>query len=48
MVLYKEKNVHEIIGVVSYGALACGTENLPGVYTKVFDYITWIRSNLRP
>jgi len=29
-------------GVVSYGLLACGTEGVPGIYTRVAYYIDWI------
>uniref|UniRef100_U5ERA5 CLIP domain-containing serine protease n=1 Tax=Corethrella appendiculata TaxID=1370023 RepID=U5ERA5_9DIPT len=35
-----------LVGVVSFGSKYCGTENLPGVYTKVSEYMNWIESNL--
>ncbi|RVE45251.1 hypothetical protein evm_010103 [Chilo suppressalis] len=35
-------------GVVSFGALHCGLEGVPGVYTKVHSYNTWIRQSIRP
>uniref|UniRef100_A0A182INE9 CLIP domain-containing serine protease n=1 Tax=Anopheles atroparvus TaxID=41427 RepID=A0A182INE9_ANOAO len=30
-----------LVGVVSFGARLCGTENLPGVYTNVMKYLDW-------
>ncbi|XP_055551300.1 CLIP domain-containing serine protease B8-like isoform X3 [Wyeomyia smithii] len=36
-----------LLGVVSFGSSTCGTEGLPGVYTDVRSYTTWIRSNMR-
>jgi secreted trypsin-like serine protease len=37
-----------LYGVVSYGSTPCGEANVPGVYTKVDQYIDWITSKLRP
>uniref|UniRef100_A0A182NC16 CLIP domain-containing serine protease n=1 Tax=Anopheles dirus TaxID=7168 RepID=A0A182NC16_9DIPT len=31
-----------LFGVVSFGARMCGTENLPGVYTNIVQYIDWL------
>ncbi|CAO1427631.1 unnamed protein product [Diamesa serratosioi] len=36
-----------LAGVVSYGPVPCGQQNLPGVYTKVSEYIQWIESKMR-
>lgn len=38
----------EAVGIVSFGPNACGKEGVPGVYTKVFDYIAWIYKNIEP
>ncbi|KAK5649787.1 hypothetical protein RI129_000816 [Pyrocoelia pectoralis] len=34
-----------IEGIVSFGT-RCGTENWPGIYTRVVDYLGWINNNL--
>merc|ERR1711863_201887 len=34
-------------GVVSFGSTLCGT-GLPGIYTRVAAYLTWIEENLKP
>ncbi len=34
-------------GIVSYGTKRCGI-GVPGVYTDVYHYITWITQNMRP
>merc|ERR1711879_524975 len=39
--IYKAKTQAELIGVTSFG-YGCGTE-LPGVYTRVFQYMDWIK-----
>lgn len=33
-------------GVVSFGNFHCGTENVPGIYTKVSSYTDWILDNI--
>lgn len=42
------KKFYELVGVVSFGPFPCGEENEPGVYTKVHEYIPWIRQNVKP
>ncbi|XP_072946553.1 phenoloxidase-activating enzyme-like isoform X3 [Epargyreus clarus] len=32
----------ELVGVVSFGHIHCGTENFAGVYSKVYKYLPWI------
>jgi len=36
-----------LIGIVSYGTTRCG-DGIPGVYTKVINYLDWIEKNLKP
>lgn len=33
-------------GIVSFGAEKCGTIGIPGVYTKIENYIEWIVNSL--
>ncbi|XP_041971598.1 phenoloxidase-activating enzyme-like [Aricia agestis] len=46
--MYDDGTLYYIDGVVSFGPTPCGIENVPGVYTKVFYYLPWIRSKMRP
>ncbi|KAF2890882.1 hypothetical protein ILUMI_15291, partial [Ignelater luminosus] len=45
--IVKEEN-YIIHGVVSFGPTPCGVENFPGIYTRVADYVDWIRDHLKP
>jgi len=38
-------NVHVLVGVVSYGTRLCGDS--PSVYTKVDQFIPWIKENMK-
>ena len=31
-----------LIGIVSFGPKRCGTDNVPGVYSRVRHYVKWI------
>ncbi|KAM4836881.1 serine protease-like protein 51 [Thomomys bottae] len=44
LVCHKKKNRARWyqIGIVSWGLLDCGRKNIPGVYTKVSNYLLWI------
>ncbi|XP_058381280.1 tissue-type plasminogen activator [Diceros bicornis minor] len=36
-----------LVGIISWG-LGCGRKDVPGVYTKVTNYLDWIQDNIRP
>ncbi|XP_070509422.1 venom protease-like [Chironomus tepperi] len=42
------KCTYKLIGVVSFGALDCGTPGLPGIYVNVFNYLKWIEDIVWP
>ena len=43
---YSDDPWHQI-GLVSFGTKACG-KGVPGVYTRVAEYMDWIESKLQP
>lgn len=36
-----------LIGVIGKGREKCGSEDVPGVYTRVADYVDWIKDNMK-
>ncbi|CAH2057798.1 unnamed protein product, partial [Iphiclides podalirius] len=43
----RDERRYRVIGVVSFGPKPCGQENRPSVYTNVYKYLPWIRSQMR-
>jgi secreted trypsin-like serine protease len=41
---YRKK--YTLFGLVSWGAQACATKSLPGVYTDVASFSKWILDNI--
>lgn len=37
-----------LAGIVSFGSIKCGTNGVPGVYTKVDHYYSWILNKIKP
>jgi len=33
----------ELIGITSWGSPRCGTPKMPGIYTRVSQYVTWVK-----
>lgn len=42
LIKVKEDGKKEVIGIVSWGIIPCGTTGAPSVYTKVSSYNQWI------
>ena len=34
--------MYTLIEVTSFGIADCGTEGIPGFYTKIYHYVDWI------
>lgn len=39
---------YNIVGVVSFGPTPCAKAGVPGVYSKVYAYLGWIRGEIEP
>lgn len=35
-----------LLGIISWG-LGCGQKDVPGIYTKVTNYLDWIQDNMK-
>ncbi|XP_041971601.1 phenoloxidase-activating enzyme-like isoform X3 [Aricia agestis] len=46
LILYKG-TFHGIVGVFSFRPDQCAADDCPDVYTKVYDYLDWIKSNIK-
>ncbi|XP_047539123.1 phenoloxidase-activating enzyme-like [Vanessa atalanta] len=46
--MYQDEKKFELTGVISFGILQCGNQGKPSIYTKVYDYIPWIKSVVEP
>lgn len=46
--MYENGRTYEVTGVVSFGPIPCGMDGVPGVYSKVYEYLDWIRSTIVP
>ncbi|CAB3380268.1 Hypothetical predicted protein [Cloeon dipterum] len=46
--VFARENKWFVTGVVSYGPRNCGTQDLPGIYTRVTSFLPWIMDNLKP
>ncbi|XP_044265790.1 CLIP domain-containing serine protease 2-like [Tribolium madens] len=36
-----------VVGIVSYGSKMCGSEDFPGIYTNVSNFVPWILSKIK-
>lgn len=44
--MLKDGSQYRLIGVVSAG-IGCARPLLPGLYTRVANYLSWIRDNIQ-
>lgn len=35
-----------LVGIISWG-IGCGQKDVPGIYTKVTNYLDWIQDNMQ-
>nr|XP_026492018.1 phenoloxidase-activating enzyme-like isoform X3 [Vanessa tameamea] len=46
--MFDTGRIYQVVGIVSFGPTPCGIESVPGVYTKVYEYLPWIRRQMKP
>jgi len=46
-IVHPSECLFQVIGVTSFGQ-GCGMINIPGVYTRVSHYLSWIEDNVWP
>lgn len=46
--MFEDGRTYLVIGIVSFGPVPCGMEGVPGVYSKVYEYLDWIKSTIVP
>ncbi|XP_066587819.1 trypsin-like [Prorops nasuta] len=46
LISYKSKDEAEVVGIVSWGIIPCGSFGAPSVFTKVSSYIDWIHDTI--
>ena len=44
--LIQKDGIYYQVGIVSFGSSSCKEENLPGVYTRVTEYLDWIKQKM--
>lgn len=42
--MYLNDKRFEVLGITSYGIVQCGNEDTPSIYTKIYEYIPWIKT----
>lgn len=40
--------IYTIVGVTSFGLAQCGIQGYPGVYARVYTYLSWIEEHVWP
>ncbi|XP_038218228.1 phenoloxidase-activating enzyme-like [Zerene cesonia] len=43
-----DDKTYEVVGITSFGIRQCGNKGRPSVYTKVYAYMDWIKSEVKP
>ncbi|CAH0598196.1 unnamed protein product [Chrysodeixis includens] len=46
--MYEDGRVTEVVGIVSYGIQPCGKQEIPGVYSNVYEHLGWIKDTIVP